>query len=86
MHACPICLGLPGILPALNKEAVEDAVMTALVTRHHISPESGFVRKHYFYPDLSNGYQISQHESSLAVEDCSVTPSVLAELIKTIKG
>jgi aspartyl-tRNA(Asn)/glutamyl-tRNA(Gln) amidotransferase subunit B len=72
-QVCFICLGLPGILPALNKRAVEYALMMALATRCHISPESRFARKNYFYPDLPKGYQISQYESAISSSEEVIT-------------
>jgi aspartyl-tRNA(Asn)/glutamyl-tRNA(Gln) amidotransferase subunit B len=63
---CPICLGHPGTLPVLNQGAVALAVRAALALGAEVHAESQFARKHYFYPDLPKGYQISQHERPLA--------------------
>jgi aspartyl-tRNA(Asn)/glutamyl-tRNA(Gln) amidotransferase subunit B len=65
-HTCPVCLGLPGTLPALNAEAVRMAVAAAVALGCGIQPTSIFARKNYFYPDLPKGYQISQYDKPLA--------------------
>ena len=61
-HVCPVCLGLPGALPALNRAAVEMAVRAGKAFGCKVSPRSIWARKNYFYPDLPKGYQISQYE------------------------
>jgi len=63
---CPVCLGLPGALPVLNRHAVTLALRAALATGCAVQPASVFERKNYFYPDLPKGYQISQYERPLA--------------------
>jgi aspartyl-tRNA(Asn)/glutamyl-tRNA(Gln) amidotransferase subunit B len=65
-HTCPVCLGMPGVLPVLNRQVVEFAMKMALATRCQVAPSSQFARKNYFYPDLPKGYQISQYELPLA--------------------
>jgi aspartyl-tRNA(Asn)/glutamyl-tRNA(Gln) amidotransferase subunit B len=65
-NVCPVCLGLPGTLPVLNKRAVEMAMLASLALHCTVQERSRFARKNYFYPDLPKGYQISQYELPLA--------------------
>jgi aspartyl-tRNA(Asn)/glutamyl-tRNA(Gln) amidotransferase subunit B len=67
-HVCPICLGLPGSLPRVNRKAVEYALRVAKALNCEILPESEFSRKNYFYPDLNKGFQITQYDKPLAVK------------------
>lgn len=64
-QTCPVCLGLPGSLPVINRMAVEMAVRAGLALNCTITPNNQFARKNYFYPDLPKGYQISQYESPI---------------------
>jgi aspartyl-tRNA(Asn)/glutamyl-tRNA(Gln) amidotransferase subunit B len=66
-NTCPICLGMPGVLPVLNREVVAKAIKTAVATHCEVAPYSRWARKNYFYPDLPKGYQISMYELPLAV-------------------
>ena len=61
-QTCPVCIGMPGVLPMLNRTALEFAVRTGIAMNCSITPYSRFARKNYFYPDLPKGYQISQYE------------------------
>jgi aspartyl-tRNA(Asn)/glutamyl-tRNA(Gln) amidotransferase subunit B len=66
-NACPICAGFPGVLPVLNKKVVEYAIRAGLATHCEIARSSRLARKHYFYPDLPKGYQISQYELPICI-------------------
>ncbi len=66
LNTCPVCLGLPGALPVLNREAVTMAMKAAMALGCTINPSSRFARKNYFYPDLPKGYQISQYDEPLS--------------------
>jgi aspartyl-tRNA(Asn)/glutamyl-tRNA(Gln) amidotransferase subunit B len=65
-HTCPVCLGMPGVLPVINRRAIEFGLRTARALHCRINAECRFARKHYFYPDMPKNYQISQYEAPLA--------------------
>jgi len=67
-NICPVCTGQPGVLPVINKKAIELAIKTAIALNCKIEPSSVFARKNYFYPDLPKDYQISQYELPLATK------------------
>jgi aspartyl-tRNA(Asn)/glutamyl-tRNA(Gln) amidotransferase subunit B len=67
-NTCPVCLGMPGVLPVFNKKALQLAMRACLATNCRIAPMNRFARKNYFYPDLPKGYQISQFELPLGLD------------------
>src|SRR5215831_15667145 len=75
MNTCPVCLGLPGALPVLNRVAVSMAVKAAIGLNCTVNRESQWARKNYFYPDLPKGYQISQYDRPLAEHGFIEIPS-----------
>ena len=74
-HICPVCIGLPGALPVLNRAAVDHAIRAALALGCTVQERSIFARKNYFYPDLPKGYQISQYELPIATGGVVEFPS-----------
>src|SRR5881392_2947117 len=75
INVCPVCLGLPGALPVLNRQVVEFAVLASMALNCRINETSIFARKNYFYPDLPKGYQISQYDKPVAEAGYIEVPS-----------
>lgn len=82
---CPVCAGMPGTLPVVNRRVVEHALRVALALECDIAPVSVFARKNYFYPDLPKGYQISQYERPLAQNGKLAIPSAQGEKVIRVR-
>jgi aspartyl-tRNA(Asn)/glutamyl-tRNA(Gln) amidotransferase subunit B len=84
---CPVCLGLPGSLPVLNEKAVELAVMVALALNCEVAPQTFFVRKNYFYPDMPKNFQISQYDvgGSIAIASGGWVGFLVGKTRKTVR-
>jgi aspartyl-tRNA(Asn)/glutamyl-tRNA(Gln) amidotransferase subunit B len=65
-HTCPVCMGLPGALPVINRKAVEYTIMVGLSLGCEIAQHTQFYRKNYYYPDLPRGFQITQYDFPIA--------------------
>ncbi len=81
-QTCPVCIGMPGVLPVMNRKALEYVIKTGLAVNCRIAPYSRFARKNYFYPDLPKGYQISQYELPLC--ECGFVEISVNGAVKTI--
>jgi aspartyl-tRNA(Asn)/glutamyl-tRNA(Gln) amidotransferase subunit B len=82
-NTCPVCMGFPGVLPVLNKKAVEFAIRAGLATHCQIARSSRFARKNYFYPDLPKGYQITQYELPICTNGyVDITTNGIAKRIR----
>jgi aspartyl-tRNA(Asn)/glutamyl-tRNA(Gln) amidotransferase subunit B len=84
-HVCPVCLGMPGVLPTINRKAIEYAVMTALALGCSIPEFTKFDRKNYPYPDLMKGYQISQYDAPIGVQGWMLTETADSQRRVNIK-
>jgi len=82
---CPVCMGMPGTLPVANKQAIDWTIMTGLAFGAKINPKSKFDRKHYFYPDLPKGYQISQYDMPFCSGGKMEIQNPKSEILKTIR-